>query len=138
LKNEAGNPVSERKRTMISTMFRAIMRKALKVPADWLGTLEALQITSQPGGAIRPKHHVPDIIAFFVVCNIGSSSMTFIMESLNVLGQDEEICDEYKEKRQHRERAEGIEHKELQNQSKGRQQCAPSLGWQSAATRGTA
>jgi hypothetical protein len=51
LKNEAGNPVSERKRMMISTIFRAIMRKALKVPAAWLGTLEALQITSELGGA---------------------------------------------------------------------------------------
>jgi hypothetical protein len=51
LKNEAGNPVSEKKRMRISTIFRPIMRKALHVPVVWLGMFEALHLTSQPGGA---------------------------------------------------------------------------------------
>ena len=51
MKIEAGNPVSERKRTTISIRFRVIIKNALKMPVVWSGMLEALQITAQPGDA---------------------------------------------------------------------------------------
>jgi hypothetical protein len=50
--------------------------------------------------------------------------MRFVVDSLNVLGHDYEICDEHKQERHHREAAQGIEQKELEK-SKQRQRCAP-------------
>jgi hypothetical protein len=39
--------------------------------------------------------------------------MRFVGDGLNVLDQDDRICDEHKKKRHHREGAHGIEYKEL-------------------------
>lgn len=46
------------------------------------------------------------------------------MECFNIFGQDDEVSDEHKEERQHREAAKGIEQEELDNEKINVSRCS--------------